>query len=511
VIELPSAQQSVEIKKVTRNRSLANMTLSRWSLPLILAFQSLFSWMLLQNTAFQDEGLYVYAGRQILQNWLWGQPLYDRYSYYFSGYPYVYPVIAGALDLLGGLELTRAFSLVCMLIVTACGYYVTRRLFNQKSAIFAALFLVCQGPVLFLGRLATYDPLCLCFLAVATALAVKAGQARRPWLALSIGPFLLLAFGAKYVALIFMPSIFAILALCALLKWGWISMLVRGSLAVFSLAVVAALAATLVIRFDPNMLHALGATTTDRLVIQVYSRSGLAIHVIEFVGLSYLVGLIVLAFMRKNQVLLVLLFFGSSLLIPTYHIYKAELVSLEKHLGFSMFFLMPLAGYALASLSGFQRRFSPGRYWLSGVAICLLLFLMGTRVAQEMYAKWAPTDRLAYVFSTQVRSAGGRYLAEQFEVSRYNLRAMTYNWQWVGLDFFEYKDKEGRYYLGNDAYVKAIQDGYFDLIQLNYGYNIQTAILVEETLEKSKKYELIDKIPYRNYYESGYFRVWRKQ
>jgi hypothetical protein len=288
-------------------------------------------------------------------------------------------------------------------------------------------------------------------------------------------------------------------------------MLVRGSLAVFSLAVVAALAATLVIRFDPNMLHALGATTTDRLVIQVYSRSGLAIHVIEFVGLSYLVGLIVLAFMRKNQVLLVLLFFGSSLLIPTYHIYKAELVSLEKHLGFSMFFLMPLAGYALASLSGFQRRFSPGRYWLSGVAICLLLFLMGTRVAQEMYAKWAPTDRLAYVFSTQVRSAGGRYLAEQFEVSRYNLRAMTYNWQWVGLDFFEYKDKEGRYYLGNDAYVKAIQDGYFDLIQLNYGYNIQTAILVEETLEKSKKYELIDKIPYRNYYESGYFRVWRKQ
>src|SRR6266571_2954490 len=168
-MELSSTQQLAATKKITLKRSLAGTTLSRWSLPLILAFQAVLASMLLQNTAFQDEGLYVYAGRQILQHWFWKQPLYDRYSYYFSGYPYVYPVIGGGLDMLGGLELARSFSLVCMLITTACGYYVTKQLFDQKSAVFAALFFVCQGPVLFLTRLATFDALCLCLVAVGTA------------------------------------------------------------------------------------------------------------------------------------------------------------------------------------------------------------------------------------------------------------------------------------------------------------------------------------------------------
>src|SRR6266567_2765124 len=157
VIEISSPQQSVGTKKMTRRRLLTNIAMSRWSLPLILTFQALLSWILLQNTDFQDEALYVYAGRQIWQQWLGGAPFLDHYSYYFSGYPYVYPIIGGGLDLLGGLELARSFSLVCMLIVTACGYYVTKKLFNQESAIFAAIFFVCQGPVLFLSRLATFD------------------------------------------------------------------------------------------------------------------------------------------------------------------------------------------------------------------------------------------------------------------------------------------------------------------------------------------------------------------
>src|SRR5437667_10977630 len=138
--------------------------------------------------------------------------------------------------MLGGLELVRSFSLACMLIVTACGYYVTKQLFDQKSAVFAAIFFVCQGPVLFLSRFATYDPLCLCLVAVGTALAVNASLAQRPWRTLSIGPFLVLAFGAKYAALLFIPSLLTILALCTLLSWGWKSMLMRGMHGDLSLA-----------------------------------------------------------------------------------------------------------------------------------------------------------------------------------------------------------------------------------------------------------------------------------
>ncbi len=510
MIETPLPQRVIETRKITRKQQLSGTTLSRWSLPLILAFQTLLSWILLQNTPFQDEALYVYAGRQIWQQWLGGPPSLDHYSYYFSGYPYVYPIIGGGLDLLGGLELARSFSLVCMLLVTTCGYYVTKKLFNQKSALFAAIFFVCQGPVLFLTRLATFDALCLCLLAMGTALAVKSSLARRPWLALGTGPLMVLAFGAKYAALLFIPSVLAIFVLCVLLKRGWISMVVRGTLGVLSLLVVGTLTAIVVTHFDHDVLHALSATTIDRSAILSAARLGLAEHVIQMVGLSFAVGLLGLAVAGKKHLLIALLFFGSALLIPAYHIYKAEQISLDKHLGYSMFFLMPVAGYALSSLSNFHSTFSHGHRWLSGVAICLMLFLLATGEAQNMYGSWPNTTQLAYALNSQVRPGAGRYLAEQFEVSRYNLRSDTYNWQWTGLDFFEYTDKQGHYYYGNDAYVKAINDGYFDLIQLNYGFDAQTALTILKAIEQSKKYALIDKIPYQDSYGPGYFWVWRK-
>jgi 4-amino-4-deoxy-L-arabinose transferase-like glycosyltransferase len=498
------------MQQIGEHRSDRERWFTGWLLPLILAFQALLAWILLQNTAFQDEALYIYAGREIWQNWLGGPPVLEPYSYYFSGYPYVYPIIGGGLDMIGGLELVRAFSLICMLTVTACGYYVTKELFDQKSAILAALFFVCQGPVLFLSRLSTYDPLCLCLLALGVALAVKAGLARRPWLALSVGPFLVLAFFTKYAALLFIPSVLAVLLLCAWLRRGRVSMLIRGMLGVLSLVVAGTLAAILVLHFDPRMLHALSATTTNRVVIGVYSRQGLTVHIIQMVGLSYAIGLLGLVFARRRQLLIMLLLIGSSLLAPAYHIYKAELISLDKHLGFSMFFVMPVAGYALASLSGFQGKFLSGRYWLSGAALCLMLFLIGTQEAQDMYSAWPDTTQLTYVLNTQVRPSAGRYLAEQYEVSRYNLREDTYTWQWTGLDFFEYTDKQGHFYSGDEAYAKAINDGYFALIQLNYGTDIQTAIIIAKAIQKSKKYALIDKIPYQDFYGYGYFWIWRK-
>src|SRR5690348_2039820 len=76
----------------------------------ILLLQTIVS-LSLRNTAFQDEALYLYAGRQIFNQLLGGPPATEPYALYFSGTPYLYPVIAGALDTLGGLEAARLFSL----------------------------------------------------------------------------------------------------------------------------------------------------------------------------------------------------------------------------------------------------------------------------------------------------------------------------------------------------------------------------------------------------------------
>ena len=505
------SQKIVEVRQVTRKHQSKTLTTSKWSLPVILVFQAVVSLFLLQNTAFQDEALYIYAGRQIVQHWLGAPAILDNYSIYFSGNPYVFPIIGGMLDMVGGLELVRFFSLICMLIVTSCGYYVTKQLFDEKSAIFAAIFFVCQAPVLFLSRLATYDPLCLCLIALGAAIAVKTSQAKRPWIALAVGPVMVLAFFAKYAALLFIPSILVLLVLVTLLKLGWRSALVRGSLGIASLILSAGLALFIVVHYNPSMFHALSATTTNRQTEYVYSRIALVENILQLTAISFLIGMTSLLFVRKKELLIALLLLSSSLLIPTYHVYKAELTSLDKHLGFSMLFVMPMAGYALAHLSGFQQRISSyGRYLLSGLAICLILFLVLIPQATFMFLSWPPTTNLTAALKTQVRQGNGHYLAEQFEVSRYNLEKETYNWQWVGLQFFQYTDKQGHYYSGDPAYVKAINDGYFDVIQLNYGHNsASTAVVIANAIAQSHKYDLIEKLPYKDAYGTAYFWIWR--
>src|SRR5882757_1803112 len=111
---------------------------SFWPLALILALQAIISVATLHNAAFQDEGLYLYAGRQLLSYWMGGPVSLDHYAFYFSGYPGVYPVIGGVLYMIGGLELARSFSLFCMLGMNAIVYYRTQKFFHRPAETFAS-------------------------------------------------------------------------------------------------------------------------------------------------------------------------------------------------------------------------------------------------------------------------------------------------------------------------------------------------------------------------------------
>src|SRR5258708_16622257 len=170
--------------------------LFRFPLRFILLLQAVTSLLVLRNTAFADEALYVLAGQQIFLNWM-GQTAYlEPYGLYFSGYPSFYPVIGGVLDFLGGLEAARLFSLLCILIVTVCVYFITIQFFDRKSALIAAFLFACEGSVLFLGRLATYDAFCLCLLALAVMLSLRASKAASTQMLLAVGPLLVLAVAA---------------------------------------------------------------------------------------------------------------------------------------------------------------------------------------------------------------------------------------------------------------------------------------------------------------------------
>src|SRR6202043_1665831 len=173
-----------------------------------------------------------------------------------------YPVIGGVLDFLGGLEAARLFSLLCMLIVTTCVYSITLQLFDRKSALIAAFLFACEGSVLFLGRLATYDALCLCLLALVLLLSLRASKAASAQSCLAVGPLLLLLVAAKYAGLLFVPTVLAFLAWWSWKHKGLEEMFVRLGIALFSLAVPGVIA---FFNMDKQVLTGLSITTTNRV------------------------------------------------------------------------------------------------------------------------------------------------------------------------------------------------------------------------------------------------------
>src|SRR5579885_3086216 len=318
----------ITTKKSTDTYARFKLLFVRLPLPLILLLQAGVSLVTLHNTAFQDEGLYLLAGRQILLSWLGRTPYLEPYGLYFSGYPSFYPVIGGVLDFLGGLEAARLFSLLCMLIVTSCVYFLAKRLFNRKSAVIAAFLFAFQGSALFLGRLATYDAFCFCLL---------------------IGPMLVLIVAAKYAGLLFVPTVLTFFAWWCWKYKGLEEMFVRLVVVLFSLGLSGVVAYA---NMDQQVLTGLGFTTTNRASMVGASPIPIIEHIALMMGIFFGLALLGLLLCGRPRLSIGLLLFGSALLAPLYHIYKGEFVSLDKHLAFSMFFLAPLAGFAIASCVG---------------------------------------------------------------------------------------------------------------------------------------------------------------
>jgi Dolichyl-phosphate-mannose-protein mannosyltransferase len=481
-------------------------------LTLILALQSLVSLTTLRNTAFQDEGLYLYAGRQIVHHWLGGPAPLDHYAYYFSGYPGFYPVIGGFLDLVGGLELARAFSLICMLGVTAAVYIVTGKLFGRNAAIFASAAYSCSGVVLFVGRLATFDALCLFLLALATIIALHSATSRRSSVALTLGPVLALAILAKYAALLSIIPIFGFLALLGIPSIGWASTCRRLALSASSFAI--SLGITYVV-IDRAAFHAIAGSTTNRVTGIKADRVALFEHVLRMGGVVYaisLCGLCLVVLHRSRYSLLAVLVFVTSLLMPAYHIYEREPISLDKHIAYGLFFAAPLAGYALTWLSGHLHRVPLSTHrglWLAPVSLVLVVLTLGLTQSRWLYASWANTSRLTYTLDTQLRKGAGRILAEDIEITRFDAANVTDEWQWGSFYYFNYTGAGGRQFLGDSGIAQAIKDRYFSFVELSFVYLPNDAYFAAQQMATSRNYDLIAVVPFRNSYGTGHFFVWR--
>ncbi len=503
---------TISIKALSPQRSAADRWRVTWSLnaPLaaILALQAIVSTLALHNTAFIDEALYIDAGMQINQSLVGGPPPSQNFASYFSGHPYLYPVLAGFLNAHGGLEMVRMFSTLCMLIVTACVYWITWRCFDHTSAIAAAMLFAFQGSTLFLSRLATYDALCLALLGIALVLAVQASMARDPVAAVAMGPLLLLAVGVKYVAIIFVPAIIALMAIRTFKYRGWGRTVLHVALTLGAMAVVVI---PLFLIIDHGFLSGVFFTTANRSVSVKTPPLTLLGIIVTLGGLLWLLGCIGMLFTSKPDRLFALALVTASLLAPAYHVYTGEIVSLHKHVDFGLFFVAPLAGYTVSILIGKRTVIRLDRRWVASVVLALIVFISGINQAQWYFQSWPDSAALITTLRTQVRPASGKYLCEDVEMVRYSLEDVTRPYQFIGMGYFEYTDAQQHHLTGEPAYKAAIAEGHFDLIELSFGPYSSMDNALMPALQANKQYHLIAKVPYNDSYGPGYFFLWRKQ
>jgi hypothetical protein len=483
-----------------------------WPLLTVLALQSLVSVITLHNSAFQDEALYLYAGRQIIHHWGGGPAPLADYAYFISGYPDIYPPIGGFLDMIGGLSLARDFSLACMLGVTTIVYLVTGRLYGRRAAVFGAAIYSVLGVVLFLSRLATYDPLSLLLIAVAVGLAVYGGSAKRPWPVLGTGPAMVVAILAKYAALLFVPAALALVACVAFGYGGWRRALARLPLAFASLAGSAIVAYELM---DHAAFHAISGSTTNRAVGAKSPRLDLLLHVLQLGGPVYLIalgGLLLALRLRRRFRMIAVVLFGGSWLVPAYHVYMQEPISLDKHIGYAMFFAAPLAGYALAWLSEGEwgpRIIAHRGEWVAAVAAIAVVATLGLIQARNLYDGWPDTSTLSAALHAQLRDGSGRILAEDIEVSQFDALDVTEPWQWESFYYPYYLDHARKPLYGQPAIAQAIKDRYYNWVELSFIYLPDQAYYAAGQMARTRNYDLVDVILFGDSYGQAHFYLFR--
>ncbi|MDX6353083.1 MAG: hypothetical protein QOF84_7873 [Streptomyces sp.] len=507
VPEVPVSAWSVDTRRST--------WISRGVLLCVLLVQAALS-LRLQGRAFVDEALYIASGHYEIGRLLNGTPPPTDFSGYFSGHPMLYPVLAAAVDSVGGLAAVRLVSLVFTLSTTVMLYGLTSRLFNQRAGLAAAaLFSVLESTV-FLGNFATFDALALFLLACASWVIVRTGRSH-PALVLLAVPAAALAPAVKYAAALYLPSL-VVLAVLSAYPYRGARAVARGLLLGVGIALVLGSVAYL-----SGALGGIGFTTTGRAhgtdsALSVFRLSAEWGGVMLLVAVGGAIDYIRRARMgempwalgntpgRVRRTALGLLMCGTALLAPAYQAHLHDDISLFKHVGFGLFFAAPMAGLGINRLMG-----AHFRYPQLGIMVWVAALVTGMAQTQSLYDPPDSARMVATMRQVIAKTGNGKYLAEEFEIPAYYLRDVTSWKQWQSTTDIDYTDKHGKRHSGTDGFKTAVREGHFDAIVLRGGVTPDADTAITTALRGNAKYRLLAVLPSTDDYGSTTYRIWVKR
>jgi dolichyl-phosphate-mannose-protein mannosyltransferase len=361
----------------------------RLGLLVVLAVQAGLALRLVwSNTAFEDEAEYLWYGHLEWQHWLLhGSPVPQDF---LSGAAQIYPPLGALADSLGGLVGARLLSLAFMLGATALLYSTASRLFGRRAGLFGAAMFAAVGPTADLGAWATYDPMAICLLALASWLAVRAARSSvsEVWLLLA-AVVMVLADATKWATALWSPIIVALVILTA--PAGWVRAAARG-IRFFCYAVAIAVPALLLVG-GQFALTAITLSTTRRAA---GSDSPLAVlwnatPLVAAVLVMALIG-VVLAYRQRagRTPLLCAVLVVAVLLAPASQAHDHTTVSQYKHVVYGLWFGAMAVGYALSKADAVNAV----KGWRVGLAAVTFTGLLGLGQANALYGFWPNSTRL---------------------------------------------------------------------------------------------------------------------
>jgi Dolichyl-phosphate-mannose-protein mannosyltransferase len=476
-----------------RKRSL---TPAWWPLLAILVVQVVLSLRLIgSNTAFQDEALYLRAGHLEWARWLHQTPI-PNFPAYFSGAPVIYPPLGALADSIGGLAAARILSLCFMLGVTSLLWATTARLYGQRAALLAAALFATLAGTQFLGAFATFDAMALFLLALAAWLGVRSADCQfwtRTALLITTGVILAAADAVKYATALFTPVVLAVVALAVWRQHGggaWLAALLTVLCSWLTL-VVAAIAAG-----GREYWLGITASTLARPQSNVPMTTVLksAYTWTSLVLVLAVLGVVLASLSKTRGKLLPAVLAAAALLAPAEQARLHTTVSLQKHVVFGAWFAAIAAGYAMARLS----RVDPGHGWAAvmtlPIAASTLFGSMGQ--AASLYEVWPNSAGVITALRSAIHSHPGSYLAEDYDVEAYYLRAEVPWQRWSNTYYFRYPGALP----GAPSYEAAINSHYFSLVILNFGDTAATDTQITADIRHAGGYFVVAR--------AGQFTIW---
>lgn len=494
-----------------------------WPLFLVLAVQTALSARLIwTNTAYIDEATYLYAGSQELHHWINGIPVQD-YQDYFSGSPAIYPPLGAMADSLGGLAGARILSLAFMLGTTSLLYLMSKRFFGPSAAFVAVSLFASLGVTQYLSAFATYDPMALFLLALASYLAIGREHAYKTLADVALSTvfaavILALANACKYATALWDPVVIG-LALCAprVVGYSWRYGLERATR--FAVALASALLIGIAIgkaKYIQGILY----TTVDRssnnvgmgqppeLVFHDTWQWVGVILVLAFIGL-----VILLLEQRINPTAIVgILLFVGLVAAPLNQARIGTTTSLQKHVVFGAWFGCILAGYGISRLLRYR--------WITSSMAVVALFGLSALYLNQAYGLYHTWSRENPAFiaglKTYVRPGDGKYLIEGYaDIPAFYVGPTVTSLQWKESGSYSYLDPQtGVELRGPAAVTMAIRNKVFSAMIINFGRTTATEIADDDAVVSAVSryggYRVAGKLPPSYIGSDATYTVWER-